>query len=105
MSSQRPSVTFAVALATAFLPELATAAHKADWSGYSDRFGRGLRATGMLVIHSAALVTVLSVPIWTAYRFGAFSAAAVVPTAQVLSVWALGLFSFAGYMFVLRSFY
>jgi putative peptidoglycan lipid II flippase len=102
---QLPYGIFAVALATAFLPELATAAHKADWAGFSERFGRGLRATGLLIIPAAALLIALSVPIVTAYRFGAFTAAAVAPTAQVLSVWALGLFSFAGYMFVLRSFY
>ena len=102
---QLPYGIFAVALATAFLPELATAAHKADWPGFSERFGRGLRATGLLIIPAAALLIALSVPICTAYRFGAFSEAAVAPTAQVLSVWALGLFSFAGYMFVLRSFY
>ena len=102
---QLPYGIFAVALATAFLPELATAAHRADWGGFSERFGQGLRATGLLIIPAAALLVALSTQICTVYRFGAFASAAVAPTAQVLAVWALGLFSFAGYMFVLRSFY
>jgi len=102
---QLPYGIFAVALATAFFPELSTAAHNADWAGFSERFGRGLRATGLLIIPAAALLIALSAQVATLYRAGAFTAAAVTPTAQVLAVWALGLFSFAGYMFVLRSFY
>jgi putative peptidoglycan lipid II flippase len=102
---QLPYGIFAVALATAFFPELSAAAHQADWKKYADQFTRGLRTTALLILPCAALLVALAYPIVKVYQFGSFKAAAVAPTAQVLSVWALGLFSFAAFMFILRSFY
>jgi putative peptidoglycan lipid II flippase len=102
---QLPYGIFAVALATAFFPELSTAAHRADWKAYASHFSRGIRTTALLILPCAALLVALAYPIARVYQFGSFKAAAVAPTAQVLSVWAVGLFSFAAFMFVLRSFY
>jgi putative peptidoglycan lipid II flippase len=102
---QLPYGIFAVALATAFFPELSAAAQQADWKSYADHFTRGLRTTALLILPCAALLVALAYPIVRVYKFGSFNAAGVAPTAQVLSVWALGLFSFAAFMFILRSFY
>jgi putative peptidoglycan lipid II flippase len=102
---QLPYGIFAVAIATAFFPELSSAAEKKDWSDFAGQFSRGLRATGMLIIPMAAMLFGLAVPLATLYRAGSFTEKDVLMVAGVLMVWALGLFSFASYMFVLRSFY
>ncbi len=101
---QLPYGIFAVALATALLPELSAAAHNQDWPRFARNFGLGLRATALLILPSAALLIAMSTQIITMFKAGAFTSQAVPATAQVLSVWALGLFSFAAYMLVLRGF-
>jgi putative peptidoglycan lipid II flippase len=73
--------------------------------GYGAMFGRGLRATMVLIIPMAALLAALATPVITLYRAGGFTADDVPMVASVLMWWALGLFFFAAYMFVLKSFY
>ncbi len=102
---QLPYGIFAVALATAFFPELSAAANRTDWRQFADYFSRGLRTTGLLIMPCAALLIALSTPIAKLFQGGNFEAIAVAPVAQVLSMWALGVFSFAAFMFILRSFY
>jgi putative peptidoglycan lipid II flippase len=102
---QLPYGIFAVALATAFFPELSAAAHDVDWKRFSSNFGQGLRVTALLVMPSAAILIGLAPSLVRIFVRGKFSMAGVAPTASVLMVWGLGLFSFAAYMFVLRSFY
>jgi putative peptidoglycan lipid II flippase len=102
---QLPYGIFAVALATAFFPELSAAAHDFDWKRFSSNFGQGLRVTALLVMPCAALLIALSPQLVRIFVRGKFTLAGVAPTAGVLMVWGLGLFSFAAYMFVLRSFY
>lgn len=102
---QLPYGIFAVALATAIFPELSEAAARTDWEAYKRHFSSGLRATGLLVIPIAAMLVALAEPVITLYRAGSFPAEAVALVAGVLRVWGLGLFSFAGFMFLLRAFY
>ena len=102
---QLPYGIFAVALATALFPELSTAAHDLDWRRFAENFGVGLRSTALLILPCAALLVALAPQIISLFKFGRFTAPMVGPTAGVLQVWALGLFSFAAYMLVLRSFY
>jgi putative peptidoglycan lipid II flippase len=102
---QLPYGVLAVSLITALFPELSALAEKADWGGYKTTFSRGMRAMGVLILPSTAMLIALSVPLVTLYRFGSFPAEAVPLVGAVLSVWALGLFSFATYMLVLRGFY
>lgn len=102
---QLPYGIFAVALATAIFPELAQRANAEDWGGFRSMFSRGFRATAALIIPLAALLAVLATPIITLYRAGRFTAADVPVVAGVLTWWALALFFFAGYMFVLKTFY
>jgi putative peptidoglycan lipid II flippase len=105
MFYQLPYGIFAVSLATALFPELSSAADRADWTAYKEHFNRGLRTTGLLIMPFAALLVALSEPVITLYRAGDFGADDVPLVAGVLTWWAVGLFSFAAYMFVLRSFY
>ena len=105
MFYQLPYGIFAVALATAIFPELSSQADRRDWTAFKSTFSRGLRATGVLVIPLAALLIALSVPVITLYRAGDFVTDDVPVVASVLTFWAAGLFSFAAYMYLLRSFY
>lgn len=105
MFYQLPYGVFAVALATAFLPELATAAGIKDRDGFKRQFMQGLSATGLLMLPAAALLIGLAEPLVTLLRSGAFTAHDVPLVASVLRFWALGVFSFAAYMFTLRSYH
>jgi putative peptidoglycan lipid II flippase len=102
---QLPYGIFAVALATAIFPELSERANAEDWDGFRAFFGRGLRATIVLIAPFGALLATLATPVITLYRAGRFTAGDVPVVAGVLTWWALGLVFFAGYMFVLKSFY
>lgn len=105
MFYQLPYGIFAVSLATALFPELSSAAADEDWSLFKRHFNRGLRATAVLIMPFAALLVALSEPVITLYRAGDFSAADVPLVAGILTWWAVGLFSFAAYMYVLKTFY
>ncbi len=102
---QLPYGIFAVALATAIFPELAERANARDMTGFKTMFARGLRSTMVLIVPLAALLATLSTPVITLYRAGRFTDSDVPVVAGVLMWWALGLTFFAGYMFVLKSFY
>jgi len=102
---QLPYGIFAVALATAIFPELAERANARDMTGFKQMFARGLRSTMVLIVPLAGLLATLATPVITLYQAGRFTAADVPVVAGVLSWWALGLTFYAGYMFVLKSFY
>lgn len=102
---QLPYGIFAVALATAVFPELAERANSRDMTGFKQMFSRGLRATMVLILPLAALLGTLSTPIITLYRAGRFTAEDVPIVAGVLLWWAVALPFYAGYMYVLKSFY
>jgi putative peptidoglycan lipid II flippase len=102
---QLPYGIFAVSVATAVFPELSERANAADMRGYGAMFSRGLRATMVLMIPLASLLIALAQPVVTLYRAGGFTTADVPRVASVLAWWAAGLFFFAAYMFVLKSFY
>lgn len=105
MFYQLPYGIFAVALATAIFPELAERADRADWHGFKSTFSKGFRATGVIIIPLAAMLIALASPLITFYVFGRFTAQDVPTVAGVLAWWAAGLFFYAGYMFVLKTFY
>ncbi len=102
---QLPYGIFAVALATAIFPELAERANARDMTGFKQMFARGLRSTMVLIVPLAGLLATLATPVITLYQAGRFTADDVPVVAGVLSWWALGLTFYAGYMFVLKSFY
>lgn len=102
---QLPYGIFAVALATAIFPELTERANASDTPGFKAMFSRGLRSTMVLIMPLAALMATLATPIITMYQAGRFTASDVPVVADVLLWWALALVFFAGYMYVLKSFY
>ena len=102
---QLPYGIFAVALATAIFPELTERANAIDMGGFKRMFTRGLRSTMVLIMPLAALLATLATPVITMYRAGRFTASDVPVVADALMWWALGLTFYAGYMYVLKSFY
>lgn len=102
---QLPYGIFAVALATAIFPELADRANARDMTRFKLLFARGLRSTMVLIVPLAGLLATLATPVITLYQAGRFTADDVPIVAGVLMWWALGLTFYAGYMFVLKSFY
>jgi putative peptidoglycan lipid II flippase len=105
MFYQLPYGVLAVALATAVFTELSQAAGQRDTVAFRQQFARGLRATAMLILPPAALLIALAQPLVTLYRAGRFTADDIPMVASVLQWWAVGLFFFAAFMFILKSFY
>lgn len=105
MFYQLPYGIFAVALATAIFTELSDQAGRDDWPSFKSTFSRGFKATGMLIIPMAAMLIALSEPLIRLYRAGAFTASDVPVVAEILAWWGATLFFFAGYMFILKTFY
>lgn len=102
---QLPYGILAVALATAVFTELADAAGRRDWASFKDQFARGLRATGVLILPTSAVVVALAPYLVSLFRVGAFLESDVAPVANALRWWAGGLVFYASTMFVLRAFY
>ena len=102
---QLPYGILAVALATAIFTELAAAAGRQDHDEFKATFSRGLRATGVLMLPTSALLIALATPLVTLYRVGAFQEKDVPIVAGALRWWAVGLIFYASTMFLLRTFY
>lgn len=102
---QLPYGILAVALATAVFTELSEAVGRKDDDAFRGTFARGLRATGVLILPTSAVMVALAVPLVTLYRVGAFKAEDVPAVASALRWWAGGLIFYALTMFLLRAFY
>ena len=102
---QLPYGIIAVALATAVFTELSDAAGRQDTDAFRETFGRGLRATGVLMLPTSAIMVALATPLVTLYRVGAFKSSDVPVVASALRWWAAGLIFYALTMFLLRAFY
>ena len=103
---QLPYGLFAVSVMTTFTPELASAAAAHDWAALRDRIAQGLRVLTLVVLPSAVGMGVLARPLIVGLLgHGAFSGAAGLLTADVLSNFAVGLLGFSIYLFALRGFY
>jgi len=105
MFYQLPYGILAVALATAVFTELADAAGRQDTEDFRSIFSRGLRATGVLILPTSAMLVALATPLLRLFRFGAFTAADIPLVAGALRWWAAGLVFYAVTMFLLRTFY
>lgn len=105
MFYQLPYGVFAVALATAIFPELAERADRGDWDSFKTTFSKGFRVTGVIIIPLAAMLIALASPLITLYVFGRFTTADVPLVSEILVLWATALFFYAGYMYVLKTFY
>ncbi len=102
---QLPYGVLAVSYLTAIFPELSDTAGRRDWTAFKSYLSRGLRAMSLLILPAMAMLLALRTPLVSLYRFGAFPAEAIPLVTWVLAGWTVGLFFFAAYMLVLRSFY
>ncbi len=103
---QFPHGLLAVSITTTFTPELARLWHRGDVAGFNDRISLGVRMLGLLVIPASVGYLVLARPLVVAIlQRGAFDSADATTTANALAAFALGIFGFSAYLFVLRGFY
>ncbi len=101
-----PHGLLAVSLMTTFAPELATAWNRGDTNRFRRQMHLGIRALGLLVLPASAGYVVLGRPlIDAALRRNEVSGADAALTGRVLMAFAVGLFGFSLYLFVLRGFY
>jgi putative peptidoglycan lipid II flippase len=101
---QLPYGILAVALATAVFTELSDASGRNDLPALKEHFRKGLRSTAVLMLPASALLMVLSEPLISLYRAGAFRAEDIAPVAAALRSWSVGLDCYACMMFTLRTF-
>jgi len=103
---QLPYGIFAVAIATAFFPELSEQWTTGDIEGFKRNMGMGVRVTSFIILPAAAALFALSRPvIGLAIQYGRFRPEATRLTAPILSFMVLGLLSYAVYMFMTKAFY
>lgn len=103
---QLPFGVFAVSIITALFPNLSEHAALKNWEQYKKDLSLGIRSTLLLIVPSAVLLAILSKPILTFlmeyYNMGPKDIALL---ANVLVFFAMGLVSYAIFMFLLKSFY
>ncbi|TET55291.1 MAG: murein biosynthesis integral membrane protein MurJ [Actinobacteria bacterium] len=103
---QLPFGIFAVSVVNALFPALSENIAKGNIKEFKKQISLGLRTIGFIIWPASIGLIVLSKPITSlAYRHGGFSQQAAIQVAEVLSFFALGLFFFAGFYFLLRAFY
>jgi putative peptidoglycan lipid II flippase len=103
---QLPYGLFAVAVMTAFLPELSSAAERGDLATSRDRFGIGLRLVLAVLLPAAVLyVTLGGQLVEVLFERGNFTAVSSELTTEALRVFGLGLPGFAVFLYAMRGFY
>jgi putative peptidoglycan lipid II flippase len=105
MFFQLPHGLLAVSIMTTFLPNLATAYTRRDPRAFRHWSSFGLEMTALFVLPASLGYVVLARPIIGLLRHGAFTTAQATMTAEVLAAFAIGLFGFSSYLFILRCFY
>jgi putative peptidoglycan lipid II flippase len=103
---QLPYGLFAVAVMTAFLPELSAAANEADLTRFRERFGVGLRLILVVLAPCAVAYLTLAGPLVDlVFERGNFTVANGDLTAEALAVFGAALPGFAVFMYTMRGFY
>jgi putative peptidoglycan lipid II flippase len=103
---QLPHALLAVSITTTFVPELARSVQRHDRTQFIERITFGLRSIAVLTVPASIGFVVLARPlVAAALQRGNFDAADVVTTSRALVGFAVGLFGFSAYLFVLRGFY
>lgn len=106
MFFQLPHALLAVSITTTFVPELARSVQRHDRSQFLQRTSIGLRSIAALTVPASIGFLVLSRPlVAAALERGNFDAADTVTTSRALAGFAVGLFGFSAYLFILRGFY
>jgi len=110
---QLPYGLIAVAVMTAFMPELSSLASRGDRPGYRERLGQGYRLAMLVIIPvTVAYVTLASpaVRLFLSQLLGtvittAFRGESVALTSSMLTWLAIGLPFFVTFLFMMRGFY
>lgn len=103
---QLPYAIFAVSIFTALLPALSSRWSAEDLPGFRAMLSQGLRMTGFIVIPAALGYMVLAGPIVRLIlELGVAGARSAELVSQMLALFSIGLFSFAGFQLLLRAFY
>jgi putative peptidoglycan lipid II flippase len=103
---QLPHALLAVSITTTFVPELARSVQRHDRGQFLDRMMLGVRSIAVLTIPASIGFLVLARPlVAAALQRGNFDASDVVTTSRALQGFAVGLFGFSAYLFILRGFY
>jgi len=100
-----PYGIIAVSIATALFTELSKAATEKNMVEFKENLVSGLRTTTLLMLPASALMFGLAGPLISLYVGGRFTAEDAAITVAVLQTWAVSLVFFAGFMYLLRSFY
>jgi putative peptidoglycan lipid II flippase len=103
---QLPHAIFAVSIFTALLPAMASRWSNEDVDGFRRLLSQGIRTTGAIVIPAALGYVVLARPIVRLLlEHGVTQAQSGELVADLLGVFALGLFPFSAYQMLLRAHY
>lgn len=103
---QLPHAIFSVSIMTALLPSLSEAWVREERSEFRSNLARGIRASALVVLPAAAGYLVLSGPIVRLLlEHGVAGPESTALVSDVLTFFAVGLFSFSAFMLFLRAFY
>jgi putative peptidoglycan lipid II flippase len=103
---QLPHAIFAVSIFTALLPAMSGRWAAGDREGFRSFLAQGIRATALIVIPAAVGYLVLTDPIVKLLlQHGVAGPASTDRVADVLTCFAIGLFSFSLFQLLLRAFY
>ncbi|WP_047863798.1 murein biosynthesis integral membrane protein MurJ [Rubrobacter aplysinae] len=101
-----PYGIFAVAIATALLPELSERYSLGDSEGYLENFSLGLRSIAFVMVPATVGTVALAGPIvGILYQYGAFGPEQTRIVSTLLAAYAVGLLGYSAYFFLVRSFY
>ena len=103
---QLPHAIFAVSILTALLPAMSSRWAAEDLDGYKALLSQGIRATATILIPAALGYLVLAKPIVRLLlEHGETEAASTELVSEVLFAFAIGLFAFSAFQFLLRASY
>ena len=103
---QLPHAIFAVSILTALLPAMSSRWAAGDLDGYKALLSQGIRATATILIPAALGYLVLAKPIVRLLlEHGATTAVSAELVSEVLFAFAIGLFAFSAFQFLLRASY
>lgn len=103
---QLPHAIFAVSILTALLPAMSSRWAAEDLDGYKALLSQGIRATATILIPAALGYLVLAKPIVRLLlEHGETTAVSAELVSEVLFAFAIGLFAFSAFQFLLRASY
>jgi putative peptidoglycan lipid II flippase len=103
---QLPHAIFAVSILTALLPAMSSRWAAEDIDGYKALLSQGIRATATILIPAALGYLVLAKPIVRLLlEHGETTAVSAELVSEVLFAFAIGLFAFSAFQFLLRASY